>query len=63
MDIVGNEGNHSGPINWQWMFLIVLVIMGVQPNDDHGGVQDIQLDSLIVRDIEQSLIVKEVAIL
>jgi len=45
------------------MFLIVLVMPGVQPADGRGGSEGCPVDVLIVEDIEQSLIAKEVAIL
>ena len=63
MDVVSDEGNHSGPVELMTDILDclgnarvpsqVVVMMGVK---------DIQLDILIVRDIKQSLVVKEVTI-
>jgi len=64
MDVVSNEGNHLGPIELATdvldclgdarMSSQVMIVMGVK---------DVQLDILIVGDIEQSLVVKEVTIL
>src|SRR5882724_6298066 len=60
-DVVGDEGNHSGPVELMmnvldhlgnaWVSSQVMVVVGVE---------DIQSDVLIVRDIEQSFMVKEV---
>jgi len=63
MDVVTDEGNHSGPVELTmdvldclgntWVSSQVMVMVGAK---------DIQSDILIVRDIEQYLVVKEVAI-
>jgi len=56
MNVVSDEGDHSGPIELTMMFLIVLVILGCPEKVMvMVGMQDIQSDVLIVRDIEQSL--------
>jgi len=64
MDVVSDEGDHSGPIELATDILdcfgdarVSSQVMNVM------GVQDVQSDVLIVRDIEQSLVAKEVAIL
>jgi len=64
MNVVSDEGDHSGPIELTmnvldclgdtWVTRKVMVMVGMQ---------DIQSDVLIVRDIEQSLVAKEVTIL
>jgi len=64
MDVVGDESDHSGPIELMtdildhlgdaWVSRQVVVMMRVK---------DVQLDILIVGDIEQSLVAKEVTIL
>ena len=64
MDVVGDESDHSGPIELTtdildrlgdaWVSRQVVVMMRVK---------DVQLDILIVGDIEQSLVAKEVTIL
>ena len=64
MDVVSDEGDHSGPIKLTmdvidhlsnaWVSSQVMIMVGTK---------DIQSDILIVRDIEQLHIVKEVAIL
>ena len=63
MDVVGDEGNHSGPIE---LLLDVLDHLGNAQVSSKAvvmvGAKDIQLDVLIVGDIEQSLVAKEVAV-
>jgi len=64
VDVVSDEGDHLGPVELAVDILDhfgdarvssqVVVVMGVK---------DVQLGLLIVRDIEQSLVVKEVIIL
>ena len=64
MDVVSDEGDHSGPIELTMdipnclgdtrVSIQVMVVVGAK---------DVQSDILIVADIEQSLVVKEVAIL
>jgi len=64
MDVISDQGNHSGPIKLMmdildhlgdaWVSSQAMVMMGVK---------DIQSDVLIVGDIEQSLVVKEVTTL
>ena len=64
MDVVSDNGDHLGPVELtmdvldgigdSWVSSQVMVMVGVQ---------DIQSDVLIFGDIEQSLVVKEVAIL
>ena len=64
MNVIGDEGYHSGPIE-----LLTNILDGLgDARVSHQtvvvvGVQDVQLDVLIVGDIEQSLVVKEVSIL
>ena len=53
MDVVGDEGNHSWPIELMTDVLSQAMVM--------VGAEDIQLDVLIVRNIEHPLVVKEVA--
>jgi len=64
MDVVSNEGNHLGPIE---LATDVLDCLGDARMSSQAmivmGVKDVQPDVLIVRDIEQSLVVKEVTIL
>jgi len=64
MDVVGDEGNHLGPIELMkdvpdglgnaWVSSQAMVMLGVK---------DIQSEVLVVSDIEQSLVVNEVTIL
>jgi len=64
MDVVDDKSNNLGPIELTpdvldclgnaWVSSKVMVMVGAK---------DIQLDVLIVRDLEQSLVAKEVAIL
>src|SRR5882724_11490602 len=58
VDVVGNEGDHSGPIE---LTTDVLDHLGDGRMSSQAmvvvGVKDVQLDILIVGDIEQSLIV------
>jgi len=64
MDVVSDEGDQLGPVELMtdvldhlgntWVSNQVMVMVGVK---------DIQLDVLVVGDIEQSLVAKEVAIL
>jgi len=64
VDVVGDEGNHSGPVE---LTTDVLDCLGDARVSGQVMVmmraEDVQLDVLIVGDIEQSLIAKEVAIL
>jgi len=64
VDVVGDEGDHSGPIE---LTTDVLDRLGDARVSGQAMVmmraEDVQSDVLIVGDIEQSLIVKEVAIL
>ena len=64
MDVVSDEGDHSGPIE---LTLDVLDRLGDARVSSQAVVvmraKDVQSDVLIVGDIEQSLVVKEVAIL
>jgi len=65
VDIVGDEGNHSGPIE---LMMDVLDHLGDTRVSSQTvvmvGAKDVQSErSWIVRVIEQSLIAKEVAIL
>ena len=64
MDLVNDEGNHSGPIE---LVTDVLDCLGDARMSSQAmimmGVKDVQSDVLIVRDIDQSLVVKEVTIL
>jgi len=64
MDVVSEEGDHSGPIELEMDILDYLGDARV-PSQAMVmvGAKDVQSDVLIVRDIEQSLVVKEVAIL
>ena len=61
MDVVGDEGDHLGPIE---LATDVLDCLGDARVSSQMmvvvGVEDIQSDVLIVRDIEQSFMVKEV---
>jgi len=63
MDVVSDEGDHLGPVE---LMMDVLDGLGdVQVSSQAMvivGVKDIQSDILIVRDIEQSLVAKEVTI-
>ena len=64
MDVVSDEGNHLGPIE---LMMDILDHLG-DARVSHQvmvmmGVKDIQMDLLVVRDIEQSLVVKEVTML
>ena len=64
MGVVSDEGNHLGPIEltpnvfdclgntWVSSKAVIMV-----------GVEDIQSDVLVVMDVEQSLVAKEVAII
>jgi len=64
MDIVSNKGNNLGPIKLATYFLDHLGDAWVSSQTMIVvGAWDIQSDVLIVRDIEQSLVVKEVTIL
>ena len=64
MDVVGNEGDHSGPIKLvmdvldhlgdAWVSSQMMIVVGAQV---------IQSDFLNVGDIKQFIVVKEVAIL
>jgi len=64
MDVVGDEGNHSGPIE---LMTDILDHLGDARVSSQAmvvmGAKDVQSVVLIVGDIEQSLVVKEVAIL
>ena len=64
MDVVSNEGNHSGPIE---LMADILDHLGDTRVSSQVmvmvGAKDVQSDVLIVGDIEQSLVEKEVAIL
>ena len=64
MDVVGDEHGHPGPIE---LSTDVLDRLGDARVSGQAmvmmRVEDVQSDVLIVRDIEQSLVVKEVAIL
>ena len=64
MDVVGDKGDHSGPIE---LTTDVLDHLGDARVSSQAvvvmRVKDVQLDILIVGDIEQSLVAKEVAIL
>ena len=63
MDVVGDESNHLGPIK---LMMDVLDCLGDARVSSQTmiivGAQDIQSDVPIVRDIEQSLVMKEVSI-
>ena len=63
MDVVGDKGDHSGPIE---LMTDVLDCLGNAQVSSQVmvmmGAKDIQLDVLTVRDIEQSLVAKEVTI-
>ena len=64
MDVVGDEGDHLGPIELMTDVLDHLGDARVSSQTMvRVGVKDVQSDVLIVGDIEQSLIAKEVAIL
>ena len=64
MDVIGDKGDHSGPIELAtyildclgdaWVPSKVVIMIGVQ---------NVQLDRMVVGDIKQSLVAKEVAIL
>jgi len=64
VDVVGDEGYHSGPVE-----LVTDILDGIGDARVSSqamivmGAQDVQSDVLIVRDIEQPLVAKEVAIL
>ena len=64
MDVVSNKGNHLGPIE---LTTDVLDRLGDARVSSQAmvmvGAKDVQSDVLIVGDIEQSLVVKEVAVL
>ena len=64
MNVVGDEGDHLGPIELK---MDVLCHLGDARVSCKAmvmvRVQDIQSDVLIVREIEQSLVAKEVTIL
>ena len=64
MDVVSDKGDHSGPVE---LMTDVLDCLGNTQVSSQVmvmvGVKDIQSDVLIVGDIEQSLVVKEVSIL
>ena len=64
MDVVSDEGNHSGPVK---LTMDILDCLGDARLSSQAvvmmGVKDIQLDILIVRDIEHPLVAKGVAIL
>ena len=64
MDVVGDEGDHSGPIE---LMMDVLDHLGNARVSSQVmvvvGAKDVQLDILNVGDIDQSLVVKEVTIL
>ena len=63
MNVVGDESDHLGPIE---LIMDVLNRLGDARVSSQPmvmvGAKDVQSDILIVGDIEQSLIVKEVAI-
>ena len=64
MNVVSDEGDHSGPIELRTNVLHHLGDTRVSSKVMvMVGAKDVQLDVLIVGDIEQSLVVKEVAIL
>jgi len=64
VDVVGDEGNYLGPIELMMDFLFHLGNAWVSSQAMVVvGVKDIQSDVLIVGDIKQSLVVKEVTIL
>ena len=64
MHVVSDEGNHLGPVE---LMLDVLDRLGDTNVSSQAtvmmGAKDIQSDVLIVGDIEQPLVVKEVSIL
>jgi len=64
MDVVSDKGNHSGPIE---LMMDILDCLGDARVSSQAmvmmGAEDVQLDILIIGDIEQSFVVKEVAIL
>ena len=64
MDVVGDEGDHSGPIE---LTTDVVDRLGDARVSGQAMVvmraEDVQSDILIVGDIEQSLVAKEVTIL
>ena len=64
MVVVGDESNHSGPVE---LMTDILDHLGDARVSCQAmvmmGAKDIQTDLLVVRDIEQSLLAKEVTIL
>jgi len=64
MNVVGDKCDHSGPVE---LAMYILDCLGDARVSSQTmvivGVKDVQLDILIIGDIEQSLIAKEVAIL
>jgi len=64
VDVVSDEGDHSGPVE---LVADILDRFGDARVSSQAmimmGVQDVQTDILIVGDVEQSLVVKEVTIL
>ena len=64
MDVVGDEGDHLGPVELATDILDGLGDARVSSQMMVVvGVKDVQSDILIIGDIEQSFVVKEVAIL
>ena len=64
VDVVGDEGDHSGPVELAMDILDGLGDARVSSQTVvMVGVNDVQSDVLIVGDIEQSLVAKEVTIL
>ena len=64
MDVVIHESDHLGPVE---LAMDILDHLGNSRVSSQAmvmmGVKDVQSDVLIVRDIEQALVVKEVTIL
>jgi len=64
MDVVGEKGDHSGPVE---LAMDILDCLGDARVSSQVvvmmGAKDVQLGLLIVGDVEQSLVAKEVAIL
>ena len=64
MNVIGDEGNYSGPIELPMNILDGLGDSGVSCQTVvMVGAQDVQSDVLTIGDVEQSLVAKEVAIL
>jgi len=64
MDVIGDKGDHSGPIE---LVMYILDHLGDAWVPSKAvimiGAQNVQSDGMVVGDIKQSLVAKEVAVL